>query len=533
MKTKQPFFGLTGGRLTFWITVACATDMTLFGYDQGVFSGVIVTKDFLVLHGLTGSDNHTTEIISTLSAIYAVGCFFGALVAFTLGERIGRKKSVLVGTTIMAVGAALQAASYSVPQLFVGRVVAGLGNGINTATAPVWQTETSKPHWRGKLVLLEMWTNIAGFTLVNWLNYGFSFADGSVAWRFPLAFQFFFIFILWGTVPWLPESPRWLIAHDRKDEAIPILAALEDKDAEDTYILTQLQEIEYSVDYEKKHGMKWIDILRGKKGDGHNTKTLRRLLLGAGTQFMQQFGGINIMSYYLPTVFIKVIGLPDQLARLLVAVNSLTYLIFSYVAVTLVERWGRRGLMLISTAGQMLAFLVITILLRFASISADSVEIGKAAVAFFFIYYISFGLGMLGVPWLYPTEINSLAMRTKGAAVATCTNWLTNFIIVEITPIGITNLGWKFWIVWTVTNTAFLPVIYYLYPETSNRSLEDLDDYYRQNPALIVTKDREAISAKRPQRFVTREEEEMNENRRRISVHVAVNKSDSTSETKA
>ncbi|KAI0174638.1 general substrate transporter [Pestalotiopsis sp. NC0098] len=141
VQPKEPFFGLTGGWLTFWITVACATDMTLFGYDQAVFSGVIVTDDFLVLHGLVGDGK--TEIISTMSAIYAVGCFFGAVIAFTVGERLGRKKAVLLGTTIMAVGALLQASSYSVPQMFVGRVVAGLGNGINTATAPVWQTETA------------------------------------------------------------------------------------------------------------------------------------------------------------------------------------------------------------------------------------------------------------------------------------------------------------------------------------------------------------------------------------------------------
>ncbi|KAI0421698.1 general substrate transporter [Xylaria grammica] len=519
-RRNQQSFGLTGGWLTFWITVACATDMTLFGYDQAVFSGVIVTQDFLDVHGLAASNSHNTEIISTLSAVYSLGCFVGAIVAFTLGERIGRKKTILVGTFIMAVGALLQTTSYSVPQMFVGRVVAGIGNGLNTATAPV----TSKPEWRGKLVLLEMWTNIAGFTLVNWINYGFSYAKGSVAWRFPLAFQFFFIIILFATVPWLPESPRWLIAHERVNEAIPIIAALEEKDSGDVVIIKTLQDIQYSVSYELEHSIPWKDLLRGKKGDGHDTKTLRRLLLGAGTQFMQQFGGINIMSYYLPPVFIQVIGLPDKLARLLVAVNALTYLIFSGAAVPLVERWGRRGLMLLSTVGQQLAFLAITIILRFVDISANSAELGKAAIVFFFLYYISFGLGMLGVPWLYPTEINSLPLRTKGAAVATCTNWITNFIIVEITPIGLNNLGWKFWIVWTLTNTAFLPIIYFLYPETANRTLEDLDFYYRSNPSLIVTTNRAVTSSKRPQEYINREQEEMAEIRRRGSVHEAYNK---------
>ena len=79
---------------------------------------------------------------------------------------------------------------------------------MNTVGAPIWQTETAIAEWRGKLVIIEMMTNIAGFAFVNWLNYGLSFVGGGVAWRFPLAFQFIFIFILWVTVPWLPESPR-------------------------------------------------------------------------------------------------------------------------------------------------------------------------------------------------------------------------------------------------------------------------------------------------------------------------------------
>lgn len=109
---------------------------------------------------------------------------------------------------------------------------------------------------------------------------------------------------------------------------------------------------------------------------------------------------------------------------------------------------------------------------------------------------------------------------------------ITNFVIVEITPIGIQNLGWQFWIVWTVFNAVFLPIIYFFYPETckkpieashtvlllisssANRSLEDLDDYYRSSPSMIVTRDRDAVSAKRPQKYVTREEEEVVHNRR-------------------
>jgi MFS family permease len=165
---------------------------------------VVVTGDYLDTMNL----RNNSELLGTVTAIYDIGCFFGAILAFMIGEPLGRKKSILVGTVIMSIGAILQVSAFGVPQMIVGRIIAGIGNGINTATAPVWQGETSKASWRGKLIVIEMIMNIAGFSLSNWMTFGFSFLNGGITWRFPLAFQFFFIFILFGTVPWLPESPR-------------------------------------------------------------------------------------------------------------------------------------------------------------------------------------------------------------------------------------------------------------------------------------------------------------------------------------
>ncbi|EHY60573.1 MFS transporter, SP family, sugar:H+ symporter [Exophiala dermatitidis NIH/UT8656] len=326
--------------------------------------------------------------------------------------------------------------------------------------------------------------------------------------------QFIFIIVLYATVPWLPESPRWLIAHEYEDEAFKILADLENRSENDPFILTQHKEIVYTVQYERENAVKWADLLRGRTGEKGGTKTMRRLILGAGTQAMQQLSGINVTSYYLPTVLIQSVGLDEKMARLLAACNSVSYLLFSLIGIPNVERWGRRNMMIFASSGQAFCYLLITILIRYNEKPgyAHAHEVASASVAFFFLYYVFFGIGMQGVPWLYPTEINSLAMRTKGAAIGTATNWIFNFMVVEITPIGIQNLHWKFYIVWTVLNASFIPLMYFFYPETAGRSLEDIDDYYRTNPPLLVFRDKDVTSSKRPDKYRIREEEEVRRN---------------------
>ncbi|KOS37204.1 hypothetical protein ACN38_g12011 [Penicillium nordicum] len=506
LKSGKPYFGLRGGWLTFWITLACGADMTLYGYDQGVFSGVIISRDFLRLHNLEGPTN--TTILGTVAAIYDVGCCLGSLLAYRLGEQLGRKNTVLVGTIIMSIGALLQASSYSLGQMITGRIITGIGNGLNTSTAPVWQVETSKVEWRGKLVILENCLVLVGFSLANWLNYGLSFATGPVSWRFPLSFQLIFNIILFCTVPWLPESPRWLIAHDRSNEAVQIISDIEDKAIDDAFVQLQMSEIQYSVEYERANSVSFSDILRGRAHEKSGTKTVRRLILGMGAQAMQQFTGINVTSYYLPTVLTKSVGLSETLARLLTACNSVQYLCFSMIGIPNVERWGRRMLMIFGATGMCFCYVFITALIRYNEMPEypHRHDVASASVAFFFLYYVFFGIGMQGVPWLYPTEINSLTMRTKGAALGAATNWIFNFMVVEITPIGIQNLGWRFYIIWIVLNAVMVPTIYLFYPETAGRSLEDIDDYYRGNPPLLVCLDKEAISNKRPEKYQARDE---------------------------
>lgn len=167
----------------------------------------MISPDYLSVHNLEGPEK--TALLSTVTALYNVGCFLGAVTATGVGGILGRKKSVIVGIAIMTIGAILQTTSYSIPHMIVGRIVSGIGNGINSSTVGVWQTETAPAKLRGKLVILQNALLLVGFSTSNWINYGIAFAKGPVAWRFPLAFQLVFIIMIYLVVPWLPESPRY------------------------------------------------------------------------------------------------------------------------------------------------------------------------------------------------------------------------------------------------------------------------------------------------------------------------------------
>lgn len=191
----------------------------------------------------------------------------------------------------MVVGAVLQISAFGTTQMLIARIISGIGNGLNTATAPVWQAETSKASMRGMLVVLELVLNIAGFSLSNWVNYGFTYASGDKQWRVPIALQLLFIAVLFATVPWLPESPRWLVNKGRVAEAEKIIADLEDLPVDDPWIITQSQEVQEAARQEKENAVPIKDLLRGRTGKNGGNCVLRRLLLGMSAQALQQLSG--------------------------------------------------------------------------------------------------------------------------------------------------------------------------------------------------------------------------------------------------
>ncbi|EEP75797.1 conserved hypothetical protein [Uncinocarpus reesii 1704] len=408
-------------------------------------------------------------------ASYNVGCFLGAIACIWIGDILGRRKTIFLGSTIMVVGAVLQCSAFELSHFIVGRIVTGIGNGLNTSTVPTWQSECSKSHRRGQLVMIEGALITGGICLSYWLDFGFSFLEPStVSWRFPIAFQIIFALIIMGSVLGLPESPRWLVLKGREDEAINVLAALGDLPPDDPFIHTEFTAIKDTVLELAEVGFKDL-FLRNK--DRH----LHRVVLAYVNQMFQQISGINLITYYAATIYEGSIGLSGFLSRILAACNGTEYFIASWIPVFIVERVGRRPLMLFGAVGMSLSMAVLAIATSFV----HQTKPGIVAAVFLFVFNTFFAIGWLGMTWLYPAEIVPLRIRAPANALATSANWAFNFMVVMITPVSFSSIGYKTYIIFAVINAFIVPVVYFFYPETAYRSLEEMDTIFRNTDSIF------------------------------------------------
>lgn len=327
-------YELRGRGLLIAVSVLTSLGFLLVGFDNGLMGGMVNGKAFDDTFA-----NPDATMIGVIVAIYEIGCFFGSIATAACGELLGRRKSIAIGCVVMIIGALLQATSYGRVQIIIGRIVSGLGMGAINSTVPVLQAEFSPKATRGIFVCAQLSTLNFGIFFVYWIDYAFSTHIGSYAWRIPVVLQCMFIipmmFILWI----IPESPRWLAAHDRPDECFAVLQRL--RCNEDQVIVQRLHgEILQTVAYEASIGAgSWKDLLQNDR-----IKSQRRLLIACAIQSFQQLGGINAIIYYSGTLFEKSIGFDAHMSSLMSGFLQTWFFVASLIPWFLIDRIGRRPL---------------------------------------------------------------------------------------------------------------------------------------------------------------------------------------------
>jgi len=445
------FMGMTGKPLSLMVSVIATCGFLLFGYDQGVMSGIISAPVFNTYFPQT-KDDPTWQAFVT--AIYEIGCLIGAIFQLTFGDKIGRRRAIILGAGIMIIGVLIQVTAFdghhATAQLIIGRTITGVGNGINTSTIPTYQAECSHSTNRGLLICIEGGIIAFGTLIAYWIDFGAQYGPPDLTWRFPIAFQIVFGIIICVGMIWLPESPRWLLTRDRQEEATYVLAALRGLHPEDDEVKLQTGII---VDSIRASGHVGGNTPFSALFTGGKTQHFRRMLLGISSQFFQQIGGCNAVIYYFPLLFENSIGTSHNLSLLLGGVNMIVYAAFATTSWFIIERVGRRKLFITGSVGQCLSMVLIM-----ACLAAGGKQNAKGAAVGFFTYIAFFGATWLPLPWLYPAEINPIKTRAKANAVSTCSNWLWNFTVVMFTPPFTSASPWGCYLFFAVMNALFVPV---------------------------------------------------------------------------
>ncbi|KAK8168440.1 general substrate transporter [Phyllosticta citrichinensis] len=497
-ETREPY-GPPGfrGLLTSHYVLLCASFSAmgglLFGYDQGVVSVILVMPQFLewfpqVSDSAPGGGFYK----GLLTAMIELGALLGAFNQGWIADKISRKYSIVVAVLIFTIGSALQTAAQDYAMLVVARLIGGIGIGMLSMVAPLFISEISPPEIRGTLLVLEEFSIVFGIVVAYWITYGTRFIAGVWSWRLPFFLQILPGLILGVGILFMPFSPRWLASKGRDQEALKNLARLRQLPSSDSRVILEWYDIRTEVAFHAEIASERHPKLYGSRNKMDRIKLefvawvdcfrrgcWRRTHVGMGLMFFQQFVGINALIYYAPTLF-ETMGQTYDMQLVLAGVLNVAQLVGVASSVWSMDRFGRRPLLLWGAVVMCASHVIIAILVGLFDDNWPAHKAqGWASVAFLFLYMLAFGASWGPVPWAMPAEIFPSSLRAKGVALSTCSNWLNNFIIGLITPPLVQNTGFGAYTFFAVFCLLALVWTFFFVPETNGRSLEQMDQVFK------------------------------------------------------
>lgn len=497
-ETQAVIYGESGIRGIFanrYVVSCCCMASVgglLFGYDQGVISVILTLPVFQDRYKELNPDYFSNYSFykGLMTAMIELGAVFGAANQGWIADKYSRKYSIMIAVVWFVVGSVIQTAAVDYAMLVIGRLIAGVAIGMLSMVAPLYMSEVAPPAIRGTLLVLEEWSIVFGIVLSFWLTYGTRYiGSGSSEWtfRFPFLLQILPAFLLFIGIYFLPFSPRWLASKGRDEECLTSLSKLRQLPETDPRVRKEWVQIRAEVAFQNET----LRVRHPKLRNGDRKSTIkleisawadcfrsgcwRRTMVGVGLMFFQQFVGINALIYYGPTLF-ESLGLSYNLQLSMSGVMNVMQLVGVTGSIFLMDKVGRRPLLLWGSLAMFISHLIVAILVgKFSSDWPAHQASAWVGVSFIFIYMISFGLSWGPVPWAMPSEIFPSSLRAKGVALSTCSNWGNNFIIGLITPALIDDTGYGTYVFFAVFCLLSGVWTYFFVPETAGRTLEEMD----------------------------------------------------------
>ena len=474
------YMGLRGRKLEVAILYGIVMPgFVLIGYNTSIAGGLVKLKSweetFPIIDTSHPRAGNTSALSGLVISLSILGLAISSLMCVFVGPRLGRIRTMILGTGGFCIGAVIQSCSNTYGQMIAGRVVAGLHFGFAASTYAVYQQETTvgTAYKRGTLAAMGGVFNTAGFALAMWIAFGSYFTKSSASWRFPLAFPMAIAIYVCIFCCILPESPRWLMYKGRDEEARSVLAALTDNTPSAPEVESALSDMRTSL--ERTQETKIRDLFR--KDDN---RLMHRTVIAAAVMFFQQWTGINAVATYNSSLFAAV-GLDATLSKLLSAAAFSWFTMASVIPYFLVERLGRRTLLITSSAGMAVCMAVLA--------GANSMPENHAAlvagVTFLFLYLTFMGVGFYGIPFFYAAEIGPQAYRSQITAIAYNFLFTYAFAISEITPVALTTIKYRYFIVFATCNAVIAIAVYFFFPETMSLSLEQIDQIFVETTSFF------------------------------------------------
>ncbi|KAL4954231.1 general substrate transporter [Aspergillus filifer] len=461
----------------FLVALFASCGSFLYGYDLGVIASVVASDSFI-----DQFINGSTTVSGIVVSLFTAGAFFGAFGA-GFADPLGRRKTLALGSILFIIGGVLQTAAVNIGMLYFSRIFAGFGIGILVESVPMFQAEIAHARIRGILGSLQQTMLGIGALAASWIGYGcehhWSETGNSVQWRLPLALQVVPAIGLASCIFFFPESPRWLIDHDRHEEGLKNLAILHaNGNVTDSYVLAEFEIIKQQIEEEHQHGAKSYKDLFS------NRSNTRRIIIACACQASSQMTGVSAIQYFSPAIFAQ-IGISTSQTLLYQGINSIIGEVAQFIFFFLIDRVGRRPLQIGGNIACGIAFTIGAALMAVYPPSSTNTSAHWAFIVcstwlFNFCFCAS---GTMS--WIIPAEVFNTATRAKGVSLATMVSFAFNTMIGAVTPIALEHIGWRYYILFIVcdfTNAAFF---YVFLPETKGVSLEVMDDLFENSPLVV------------------------------------------------
>lgn len=468
-----------------YIVVSLVLYSSANGYDGSLQNGLQVLDQWEDFMG-----HPAGAWLGWINAIYWLGCFLTYPPAAWVSNRWGRKAGIYLGYVPLAIGVALQTAApndkiFLVSRLFLGSASALFGNG-----APILINEIAHPAHRAIANAAFMSGWYVGGSIAAWSTFATRNYATSWAWRLPCILQLLLPLVALPGLLLAPESPRWLVSVDRTEAAREMLVKHHaDGDADSPLVAFEYGEITAALAADKAalRNASYMDMLR-------SPGNRRRLFISISLGIFAQWAGNGVVSYYLTLVLdtVGVTSVTDQ--TLISAFLQVWNLLCAVAAAFVVDRLGRRTLFLASGAIMLVSYVIVTALsAEFAQ--TGHAAIGTAVIPFLFVFFAGYDIALTPFLTAYPCEIWPFALRARGLTVTWVASISAIFFNTFVNPIALASIAWKYYLVFVVVLAVMLVTVYFYYPETRRRTLEEIAVIFDGESAALppMTKTGDAV----------------------------------------